>query len=705
MAVEFPTLFRCAVLLACLTLSVTAAVAADPGDDPYLEYEKIDSPEALAWVEKENAKTISRLAGNERYDDYYAYILKQLNADDRIVYPSFYQGSDVVRNFWRDAKNPQGIVRETTIDGFMSGKYDWRTLVDLDEISRAEGKTWVYDGTSYPFKRNDIGMLSLSDGGKDASVVREYNYLEKRFVEDGFRLDESKSSVGWFDADTLLVASAFGEDEQTTSGYPRVVKLWKRGTPFADASTVFSVNKDDMLAGAGSLQIDDDTIIHLFVRQIDFYNSEYHLFENGSTRRIDLPSDSEILGVHKKLVFVWLKSDWEQGGTTFKAGSVVHFPYAELTAEAKAPVVFYEPDANSSFESLSMTKDYVYLNINRDVQSKIYQYALDNGEWSTKELPLTPYTTAGIVASPREKGFVLYYETGFLHPTRLFRLDEKAFAVELVQSLPERFDADAYEVNQYFAVSADATRIPYFVVHKKGMATDGTNPVLQDGYGGFMVTNLPGYLAIAEHCWLRLGGVYVLANIRGGGEYGPSWHEQAQGARRHKAFEDFIAVSEDLVARGITSPGHLGIKGGSNGGLLTGAVMVMRPDLFNAVVIAVPLLDMLRYHLLPPGASWIGEYGNPEDPEVAAAIAKYSPYQNLKKDVAYPAPFLETSSKDDRVHPGHARKFAKRLEEYGLDFYYHEDTEGGHSGDSNPDQVARTLALEYVYLWTRLFPQ
>lgn len=690
-----------AVLLACILLASSVSVAAEE-EDPYLEFEKIDSPQAVAWIERQNAKTLERLAGGERYRDFNAFVLDQFNAKDRIIYPSFYTGSEKVRNFWRDAENPQGVVRETTVEAFMSGNYDWQILLDLDALSREEGKTWVYGSVTYPFRRNDVGMLGLSDGGKDATELREYNYIEKSFVENGFALPESKSDVTWLDADTLLIASTFGEEDQTTSGYPRVIRLWKRDTAFAEAETVFSGEKEDMLVGSSLLEIEPGRAVTIFLRYIDFYTTEYYLYENGTATRILIPTDANFLGVHKGNALIWLKSDWEQGGKTFKQGSAVYCPYAELTSEDKTVSVFYEPAANSAFEDLRLTYEYAYLTINEDVRSRIFQYRLTDGTWSKKELPLTPFSTASVTSAPNEKGFILYQEAGFLHSTHLYRLDEKTLARTLVQSLPERFDASAYEVNQYFAESADKTRIPYFIVHKKGMAADGKNPVLQYGYGGFLETMLPGYLPITEHCWLRYGGVHVVANIRGGGEYGPAWHKQAVGVNRHKAFEDFIAVSEDLIKRGITEPRHLGIQGGSNGGLLTGAVMVMRPELYNAVIIQVPLLDMLRYHLLPPGASWMGEYGDPRDPEIARALRAYSPYQNLKKDVQYPVPLIVTSSKDDRVHPGHARKFAKRLEEYGQDFYYYEDMEGGHSGDANPEQVARTITLEYMYLWNRL---
>ncbi len=695
------------ILLLTLTagLDTRAASTAEPGpDDPYLEYEKVDSPEALAWVKAENAKTLRRLTGNPLYGEYYQYILSQLNADDRIIVPSLYRGTDIIRNFWRDETHPQGIVRQSTLPDFLAKDYHWQTVLDLDELSRAEGKTWVFGGSNYPYKRYDVAMLALSDGGKDAEEYREYDFANRRFVENGFFLPESKSGLTWLDPDTLLVSSAFGEEEQTESGYPRVVKIWRRGTPFAAAETIFSVGREDLRAGAGLIEVEEDELKLLLVRIIDFYNYENYFFEDGKKTRLLIPTDASFMGVYRHQALIGLKSDWETGGKTFKKGSVIYCPFADLVKEEKNLQILYEPTPNSAFEDVSHTRDYLYLTITEDVKSRIFQYALNDGEWTKKEVPLAPMSAAYVVSTPRDKGFILFHETGFLHPPQLFRLDEQSFKKTLIQSLPARFNPDGYVVNQYFANSLDGTKIPYFMINKKDLPANGDNPVLQYGYGGFMNSELPGYHSVAEHCWLRQGGVYVVANIRGGGEYGPAWHDVAVGVNRHKSFEDFIAVSEDLIRRGVTNPKRLGIIGGSNGGLLTGAVMVMRPDLYNAAVIQVPLLDMLRYHKLPPGASWMGEYGNPEDPAVAKAIRAYSPYQNLKPGVAYPVPFLATSAKDDRVHPGHARKFAKRLQEYGQDLYYYEELEGGHSGSANHEMMAKTSALEWVYLRERLMP-
>lgn len=674
-------------------------------DDPYLRYEESDTPEVTGWVERQNAKTLAALASNPTYDEFSSYILRYLDSDTRIVYPTFYRNSDIVRNYWRDADHPQGYTRETTLDRFFAKDYQWETVLDIDELSRRENTMWVYGGATYPFKVHDRAMIALSDGGKDATELREYDFAKREFVADGFFLPESKSDVDWLDIDTLLVSSAMTEDEQTTSGYPRVVKVWKRGTPFSEAETVFAGDKTDLSVRGGTFEIADEQLLTVFVRALDFYNYEIHVYENGGTRRFNIPTDAMLGSFHKGNFFITLKSDWTVGGATFKQGSVLYAPYESLFTDSPELRVFFEPTATVSFDSLDATDDYVYLATMDNVQNRIYQYELVDGEWIGKTLPVPPMSLASVIRTPKGKGFLLTVESGFLQPTGLYRVDEKSFSKSLVQSLPQEFEPGDYVVKQEFAVSADQTRIPYFIVHRKDLPLNGDNPTLQYGYGGFMTSLQPSYIPIQEHVWLRDGGVFVMANIRGGGEYGPAWHEQALKGNRHKAFEDFIAVSEDLIAKKITSPRRLGIQGGSNGGLLTGAVMTMRPDLYNAVIINVPLLDMLRYTKLPPGASWIGEYGDPDNPEEREFLLSYSPYQNLKKGVRYPVPFLMTSSKDDRVHPGHARKFAKRLEEFGQDFFFYEETDGGHGGGANNRLAAKSDALQWLYLRSRLMPE
>lgn len=706
--------FPVAVLLFAL-LAFSLARAADPAvslegpeNDPYLAYETMDDPGVLEWIRAENEKTQRQLQGDPRYGERFEFILGELDSLDRLVVPSIYRDTDTVLNFWRDADHPQGIVRESTLEKFFDGRADWQTILDFDELSREEGKTWVYSGVQRVWGVFRHGMIALSDGGKDAVEYREYDYVLKRFIPDGFSLPESKSSVRWLDADTLLVASAVDPDDRTESGYPGVVKIWKRGAPFSDAETLFTSEPGDMAVSTRLYSRGDGKRpVHVVTRQIDFYNDQSFLYADGNLTEIRIPSDASLLGFHKGHAFVWLKSDWEQDGRVYVRDSLIHFPAKQMTADAKDIRVLYEPAPRRAFQDFDLTDGYVYLSYLEDVQPRVVQYEMNpDGGWTSRPLPLDPNETARVVAAPRDRGFLLFVQAGFLKPATLYRLDEKTFEKTSVQALPARFDAERYAVSQEFAVSADGTRVPYFVVRGKDTPLDGDNPVLQYGYGGFMSSLLPVYSPIQERCWLRDGGVFVMANIRGGSEYGPDWHEQALKENRPRAFEDFIAVSEDLIRKKYTSPARLGIEGGSNGGLLVAAVMVMRPDLYNAVVCEVPLLDMLRFHKLPPGASWIGEYGNPDVPKDRQALLSWSPYQNLRppleKGAPYPVPFIATSTKDDRVHPGHARKFAKRLEEFGCDFLYYEELEGGHSGNANSRLAAKMEAMKWVYLYQRL---
>lgn len=694
------------VLAAAVQFSGTNANAAQPGenDDPYLAYEQIDSPGVLDWIQDRNSQTVERLQSDPHFGEYREFILEQLNSEDRLVVPSMYRDTEVVLNFWRDADHPQGIIRRSTLSDFFAGKANWQTAIDFDALSKKEGKTWVYSGTARLFDDYRRVMIGLSDGGKDAAEYREFDYEKNEFVEDGFRLDESKSSITWYDRDTLLVAGTFTEEDRTDSGYPRVVRVWKRGTPFSEAKELYRGEKSDMLVASGRYTSDTGEPVFVVVRNIDFYTKESFIYDGETLTQTQIPSDASLLGFHKGHAFLWLKSDWETNGTTYSQDSVIYFPSEQVTSAQKTISTLYEPGANTAFEDVDITDGYIYISTLEDVRTRIEQYRFENGGWTTRNLPLGEFENAGLAAAPRNKGFVLFVQSGFTRPPTLYRLDEDTLEMKAVQSLSERFDPELYIVGQNFTESADGTRVPYYVIHRKDLSLNGENPVLQYGYGGFLQSTLPGYSPIQERCWLRDGGVYVTANIRGGGEYGPDWHRQAARANRHKSFEDFIAVSEDLIRRGYTQPHRLGIEGGSNGGLLTGAVMTMRPDLYGAAVISVPLLDMVRYHLLPPGASWIGEYGDPSDPEEGAALAKYSPYHNLKNNVPYPSPFLVTSTKDDRVHPGHARKFGKRLEEYGNDFYYFEELDGGHSGSVNARLTATREAMKWVYLHKRLMP-
>lgn len=670
--------------------------------DPYLDYEVLESPENMKWILEQNKRTIDELQSDPRYKEYYEYILNELNSKDRLIVPTFFRDTDTILNFWRDARHPQGIVRESTIDKFFAQKPDWRTVIDFDALSAEEGKTLVYGGATRLFGNFRHGVISLSDGGKDAVEYREFDYIDKKFVEDGFNLPESKSGVSWVDKDTLLVASSFDEDDRTESGYPRKIKVWRRGVPFSEAETIFSCGKEDLGVSSRVYSGGQGTPMIVVVRQVDFFNDVSYFYRAGKLSQILLPTDSTIFGFYQDQALVWLKSDWQVDGKTYAEDSIVNIPVDQLTQEHKDIGVLYKPAPHRAFQDLDITDGYVYLSYLDNVKVRVEQYRLENGLWLSRQIPMNDMDTVAIVIAPRTRGFVIYAQSGFTRPSTLYLLQEKTFVKRKIQALPQRFDPEKYTVRQEFATSLDGTRIPYFMVYRKGLVLNGDNPVLQYGYGGFLSSLLPGYSPIREHCWMCDGGIYVEANIRGGSEYGPAWHKQALKGNRPRAFEDFIAVSEDMIKKKYTNASRLGIEGGSNGGLLTASVMVMRPDLYNAVIIEVPLLDMLRYHKLPPGASWIGEYGNPDDPDEREDLLAYSPYQNLKKDAPYPQPLLLTSTKDDRVHPAHARKFAKRLEEFGRDFLYYEEVDGGHGGNANAKLAAKREAMKWVYMDHRI---
>lgn len=671
-------------------------------DDPYLQYEEVYNADVLAWARTENQKTFDRLKARPEYQETYEKVLSYMNSKDRIVGVSFYAKTDIVRNFWQDAVNPQGVLRQSTQEKYFAKDPQWETILDIDLLGKTEGKRWVYAGTTYPIGNSQIGLIKLSDGGKDAAVYREFDFAKREFVKDGFELPESKNKVDWLDENTLMVSDALTPENQTTSGYPRVIKIWKRGTPYSEAQTIYEGSRDDLTVATWRIKVTDTQKETLLIVTKDFYNSETYVLRNGQRIPLQVPTNSNWVTTFKGRVFLMLKSDWTLDGQTFKQGSIVHFDFNEFLETKSGVQLFLEPIKNGTVESISSSDNFVYVQTLEDVKTRIYQYSFENGKWSKKTLPIPDFGSAYLNSSPDDGGFVLYTYQSFLVPSTLYKMDEKTLQTTVVKSLPPRFDSSQYKVEQHFATSKDGTRVPYFMISGKNIKLDGKNPTLQYGYGGFEISRTPSYMASEEFGWLRHGGVYVLTNIRGGGEYGPAWHQAALKHNRHKAFEDFIAISEDLITKGVTSPEHLAIEGGSNGGLLTGTVVTMRPDLYNGAIIQVPLLDMLRYHKLLAGASWMGEYGNPDIPADRQYLLTYSPYQNLKPDVKYPEVFLMTSTADDRVHPGHARKFAKRLSEYGNPYLYYENIEGGHGGSANNDQSAQSFALKKMYLLEKL---
>ncbi|OBB92473.1 prolyl oligopeptidase family protein [Mycobacterium sp. 852002-40037_SCH5390672] len=677
---------------------MTSQASADPHDnpDPYLWLEDVTGDEALDWVRARNEPTLARFR-DESFERMRAEALEVLDTDARIPY--VVRRGEYLYNFWRDAANPRGLWRRTTLDSYRTDSPDWDVLIDVDELGRTDGEKWVWAGAGVIYPEYTRALVSLSRGGSDASVVREFDMLTREFVDDGFGLPEAKSQISWADPDTVLVGTDFGADSLTDSGYPRVVKRWRRGTPLADAETVFEGARSDVNVVASTSRIPgfERTLIG---RALDFWNEEVYELRGSELIRIDAPTDASV-SLHREWLLIELRSDWSLGNATYTAGSLLAANYEQFLAGTAQLQVVFEPDEHTALNHYAWTKDRLLIVSLADVASRVEIVA--PGSWQREPVAGIPAATNTVVVSADDTGDEFFLDSsGFDSPSRLLRGTGDG-QLEQVKSAPGFFDDENISVTQNFATSQDGTSIPYFVVRPGGpQASDGPGPTLLYGYGGFESSNTPGYSGVLGRLWLARGGTYVLANIRGGGEYGPGWHTQAMRAGRHKVAEDFAAVATDLVDRGITTVEQLGAQGGSNGGLLMGIMLTKYPERFGALVCSVPLLDMKRYHLLLAGASWVAEYGDPDNPDDWEFISEYSPYQNISATRHYPPVLMTTSTRDDRVHPGHARKMTAALEAAGHQVFYYENIEGGHAGAADNEQVAFKSALTYSFLWQML---
>jgi prolyl oligopeptidase len=684
-----------------LALGVVLAMTAPPQqDDPYLWLEEVSGEKALAWVKERNAESARELAALPEFYRLKSDLLAILDSKARIPYVG--KRGPFLYNFWKDAENPRGLWRRTTLDEYRKAEPRWDVLLDLDALAREEKENWVWGGAQILKPDYRRCLVSLSRGGADAVVVREFDLEGRSFDRNGFSLPEAKGGASWIDADHVYVQTDFGPGSMTTSGYPRIAKLWTRGTALSEAKTIFEGQETDMSVHA----FFDDTKgfeRHVVRRTIAFYRSETFLLgRDGSRSKIEVPDDANAEAFREWLT-VELRTPWSVGGVTYPAGALLVARFDDFMAGRRELTVAYEPTPDSSLAGYSWTRHHLILNVLQDVKNAVFVLTPDGGGFRRKRLTGAPAfsTVSAWGLDPEESDEYLSDVTGYLTPSRLSyaRIGEPP---EPLKELPAFFDASGLEVSQHFASSKDGTRVPYFQVSPKGMALDGSHPTLLTGYGGFEIPLVPGYNGSAGRGWLSQGGVYVVANIRGGGEYGPRWHQAALKERRHRAYEDFAAVAEDLIRRKVTSPKHLGIQGGSNGGLLVGNMLTQHPQLFGAIVCNVPLLDMQRYSKLLAGASWMAEYGDPEKPEEWAFIKTFSPYHNLKKDARYPPVLFTTSTRDDRVHPGHARKMVAKMREMGFDVRYYENVEGGHGGAANNEQAAHMQALAYTFLSLRL---
>jgi prolyl oligopeptidase len=662
-------------------------VPVDP--DPHLWLEDITGDDALEWVNAHNEPTLADLGG-ERFEQMRAEALEVLDTDSRIPYVR--RRGEYLYNFWRDAGNPRGLWRRTTLDEYRTDDPDWDVLIDLDELSSSDGENWVWAGADVIEPDLTLALISLSRGGSDATVVREFDMRTRQFVTDGFELPEAKTDVTWQDSDTVIVGTDFGPGSLTESGYPRITKRWRRGRPLAEAETLFAGDPSDVSVGAGFDPTPGFERL-LISRSFDFFNRERYERRGDELIKIDVPTDAGT-SIHREWLLIRPRTDWAVGSTTHPAGTLLAAKYDEFLSGTIDLAVVFEPDEHTSLETYTWTRDRLVLVTLVDVTSRLE--LVTPGTWQREPIRGIPPNTNTVIVDADDYGDEIFLDSsGFDTPSRLLWGHAGDEVVE-VKSAPAFFDASDIEVAQHFVASADGTMIPYFVVGHRGSSEPGKT--LLGGYGGFENSNTPGYGGVLGRLWLARGGTYVLANIRGGGEYGPRWHTQAMREGRHLVDEDFSAVARDLVDRGITTVGQLGAQGGSNGGLLMGIMLTKYPELFGALVCSVPLLDMKRYHLLLAGASWVAEYGDPDNPDDWEFISKYSPYQHVSADRRYPPVLITTSTRDDRVHPGHARKMTAALEAVGQPVQYYENVEGGHAGAADNAQTAFRAALIYEFL-------
>jgi prolyl oligopeptidase len=675
-------------------------LAADTAaDDPLQWLEAIDDSAALDWVRAHNAATCAQLEASPAYRPIHDRLLAILDSEARIPYVTKLGAH--YYNFWRDARQLRGVWRRTTYASYTRAEPDWETVLDLDALAAVEGENWVWNGVVCREPDADRCLLQLSRGGGDAVVIREFDLVDKRFVADGFQVPEAKTEISWIDRDHVYVATDFGPGSLTDSGYPRTVREWRRGTPLAEAVEVFAGARDDVAASAVSI-VTAGHRYRMIRRVITFYSGEHWLKVDSRFQLLPVPDDAQV-GFWRDQMTVELRSDWTVGGVVHPAGALLAIGVAEFLAGQRRFAQLYRPGPRSALSGVAGLRHALIINELHEVRSRLHALKPGRDGWTRTAIEAPAFGALGVSeVDDHDSDDYWLTVTDFLTPTTLFRATLDGAAPERLKALPAFFATDGLEIVQHHASSKDGTQVPYFQVSRRGLPLDGRNPTLLYGYGGFEVSMLPSYSAGVGAAWLERGGTYVLANIRGGGEFGPAWHQAALKEHRQRAYDDFIAIAEDLIRRGVTAPPHLGIQGGSNGGLLMGVMLTQRPELFGAVVCQVPLLDMRRYHQLLAGASWIGEYGNPDLPEEWAWIARYSPYQKVAAGSRYPRVLFTTSTRDDRVHPGHARKMAARMAGQGHDVLYYENLEGGHGGAANNPQLARMGALAYAFLWLQL---
>jgi prolyl oligopeptidase len=672
---------------------------AKQSDDPFLWLEDVTGDKALAWAKAQNAITTKELEAQPGFEDGRARLASIMDSKDKIPYVG--KRGKYLYNLWKDADHLRGLYRRTSLAEYRKKDPKWETVLDVDALGKAENESWVFEGMDCLYPKYEKCLVALSRGGSDATVWREFDMTKKDFVADGFSLPEGKSTLGWKDDDTVFVSADFGAGTMSPSGYPLATKEWKRGTKLDDAPIVFQGDANDVGAGAYR-SWDHGKVRDMAYREITTFTAQTFLLGKDGYQKLDVPDDASI-GFWDDQAIVSLRTDWTVGGTTYAGGSTLIIGEKDFLAGKRAFQAIFTPTAHSALDSTAFLKTTFLTNELVDVHNQLFSWKRTKKGWVKKAVKTPKLASFSAWAYDEDEGDDYWFSSSdFLTPSTLELQQAKKKSREVIKKSPTFFDAKGLSIEQHFATSADGTKVPYFQIGPAKLPLDGSTPTLIEGYGGFEISLTPYYSGGVGSEWLEKGGVYVVPNLRGGGEYGPMWHQQAILHNRQRVYEDFAAVAQDLIDRKVTAPAKLGIRGGSNGGLLVGVMMTERPDLFGAVVCQAPLLDMKRYHLLLAGASWMGEYGNPDDPDDWAAISQYSPYQNVKKDVTYPRVLFTTSTRDDRVHPGHARKMAAKMEEQGHDVLFYENVEGGHAGAADSAEAAYMSMLTYSFLYEQL---
>lgn len=708
-----PSIARALLLGISLLLPATQPASAQPlsrsaprdTSDKFQWLEAMLGDSALAWVRTENAKTTAVLEKDRQYQGIYQAALTMAQASDRLASVTFIGGR--LYNFWSDATHVRGIWRSTTLASYRTAAPVWTTVLDLDALAKTEKANWVWHGADCGAPGETRCLISLSDGGEDASTVREFDLTAARFVSDGFTLPKGKQTMAWVSRDTLLVSREWQPGDLTTSGYPFIVKRMIRGQPLAQATEIFRGAASDGGFGVQPVTLVDGPGHRMtaIIRPLTTFEAEHYLVRAQDVVRLDMPAKAQIVELFDGQAIVLLAEPWKLGTTTMAAGALAAFDLARAarTPSALSPVAVYTPGARESVSGAVGTRNALLVGVDRNVQGTVQRFTRSpRGAWTHRAVALPANVSTSVISADRQSAKAFIGVTGYLTPSSIWLADATTAIARPVKSLRPRFDASRAVVEQLEATSKDGTKVPYFLVHPASMPRDGSNPTILYAYGGFGVSLPPRYDEVAGKLWVERGGVYVVANLRGGGEFGPAWHDAGLTTKRQVIYDDFAAVAQDLIARKITSPRRLGIRGGSNGGLLTGVAMTQHPELFNAVDIAVPLLDMLRFEQIQAGASWVGEYGSVSRPDERAFLASISPFHNLRPGVSYPTPLIWTTTKDDRVGPQHARKFAAKMADLGMPYLFYEVTEGGHGSGANAEQQARTTALEYTYFVRQL---